>query len=351
MSLEKQMEMEKLINDFIIEKRHSFVYKTKFNNSNFPDDFFDQTTESFYNRLVWGIEVHNMGFPVNLFQLFEQNKDLVGQFDEIEETLPEKGMKDPSYPMDPNSNLNDILKFSLEEDFNRICQVRNLEVSHYLSKIHNLFSEEFWNKLRNWVALRLNTHFLHKFYSHKTKFTEESLDKIIDAAALRMVASADPPKEWSKEQILSHFNPVILVSENVNLILLYLILGSVYIGGWYCYNENMIFWLNHNIFIPKIRKRSEREIFSEIMPDILKPIPNELVSSNLQTKVLNFLKEFTHFQEEHIHIVFRVFMNFAYYGLINGRIPGIKQGKYSINLLENELDELLAFKSAYYSNH
>ncbi len=311
----------------------------------FPDDHFDQSFEQYFFKIKHMIKRSYCDIPLEKAEVEKLDKeDLKRKWSKI----PEDQFKDPTFSIDPNKDIDKIVKITLKQ----VIYTMPLE------ELYSLFPEDFWIKVRNWITMFLEHIFLWKLHTHKTKFSPESLDKIIDGAAKRIVDAGEPPEVWSIEMLISYFTPIMSWTDKVRLHLLCLVFSKDLSFSPYSkhhHYQNLIYWLDPGIYI-QIKKIDEDDLFLKIIPDILNnhPIPKGVFSKKLLSKIKKFLMGYSPLNPRFIRnrlrykptwgtTFYRLFLHFAYHGFVDGRVPGIKQGGYSTGLLEKELDELFDY--------
>lgn len=212
----------------------------------------------------------------------------------------------------------------------------------------SLFPEDFWERVRRWIAMHLNEFFFNEFHSYRSKFTSESIEMLIDIGT-KIILGTDfldfddesiPPEIW-RGMMISHIDEAVCVTEKAdfNLLNLAIIFNvSIYSYERDSHYHNLIYWLDPREYVP-IEEIGYDTLFLKSIPNILKkhPIPEKIFSEELKKRLMKFISEYTDFPPEWFKTISQLYLHFAYFGFVKGKIPGIKQGAYSSQQLEDQL--------------
>lgn len=335
-----------LMEKFLVERRPYLVGKDGYLTlAIFPDDFFDQNLSRFCESLIDNIIYYHLGLSLEKdeYELYDKAYEI------LDSTRPRDVLLNPNYNIDPNNGLDEVIRYSLKKDLPE-------ELSS--EKIVALFPKDFFKRIKNWVIIMfLEDNFLKKFYSHRQKFTSASIDKLIEALGICLMGTGHPTLSWTVENTISHFNPIISWTEKVCLHYLYFhglspsrsifcIDPTIYISPKELLNDTSDFNPEDEAEIEFNDYRFEKKFYFEIIPNLLKErlVPKDIYSKELLFKVKKYIIEYTDNLPKYANTLINLFLYFVYYGFMEGRIPGIKDGGYSVELLEQELDEFFNFK-------
>lgn len=252
--------------------------------------------------------------------------------------VEEETLKAPEYNIEPNKDLDEKIINFLKKNYDNYA-------TYPLDELSNLFHNEFWERVKKWITMHLNVLFLRYFYIHKTKFTPKTIEKLIDIGTRILINAGDPNRGLPMEDLISYFDESVRITEKVsfNLLILALIFDvSMYVYDTNSHYHNIVYWIDPSIFIP-IEVIGYDKLFLESIPNILKEklIPKGIFSDALQLKIKKFVAEFTEFKSEWMDTISHLFLHFAFFGFVNGKIPGIKEGVYTLKQFEQDLDKFL----------
>ncbi|MFW9873976.1 MAG: hypothetical protein ACFFG0_12790 [Candidatus Thorarchaeota archaeon] len=273
---------------------------------------------------IFGDDYYDQGVSI----LYGIIKDLIC-YNEDEDIYYD--LEDPDCPVDPNRNIEEKINRAWEEYDGRWA----------INEVGNIFPAKFVQKVRTWVTL--HNDLFEMLQSHFQKLTRESIDKIIDVGAAELLAlcRVDDAHEEGRmvnitlDDIVSYVEPVVSWSENTSLHFLYYVLNEGI-------DESTIFFISPFNDL-KDDKRSPIAIVHNLiaLKEKEDPIPDDIFSHNLKRKILRFIREIISKREN--DKILNVFLHLAYYGFMGGRIPGIKQGAFTSDDLEDDLDAFFDF--------
>lgn len=328
--------IDQVFESFVKATRSDLVAKDgELTYGNFPDDFFDQPIFEFYENIKYGI------------------------IDEYEEEEGEEDcdLEDPNCTIDLNKKIDEIIFEELEKFKDDYLNDQDISIN----EIIDLFPEKLRLRVRSWLTVNLDEVFLFEFYTHKKKFSLESLKKLIDAGVQLFLLNTYlyiQDTNETMEQIEFYFNSIFSWTDKISFHLLFRTVMDLYMQ---CDMENIMYWVDLDAFSPTdtyqeyvesllnriIEKESKEPIphglFSEEVISKVKLLAEDLLSANLNLLKTRILLTNT-FKTTLIEAGYRLFLFLAFFGFVNGMIPGIKQGAYSIGDLMRDLNDFYAFK-------
>ncbi len=293
----------------------------------FPDDVYDNNLMDFFSKI---------------------SKIIYTPEKESSHYDPMSELKDPNIVFDPNEKIDEAIDYV----FTHPPFYDKVDIPF---QTHS-YPEDFQNRLKNWVTIYLNNLFLGKFYKHKKEFTLTSINKVVDATVKYILDQTyyfTLKDNGSIEKDVKYLDSVVLWYDKVRLPLLFSVIDTFY--NLFPYSttfKNIMYWLKPKIYF-HYKNLKEQEVIETILKhEKSEQIPKGLCSKKLLIKVRKFTDGIlSEFDETNLFDVgFRLFLHFAYYGLLDGTTPGIEQGVYSFNQLEKELDEFYQYKSMYFNN-
>lgn len=347
------MKFHKKFVEYLKSKRPELAYyeddEDSFSYGRFPDDMFDQSLSTFYyllaKRILKTNDINNINPDIN-----------------------------------PNEGIDKAIKTEVEQLY------LNYEKDEEYFKLE-VYPEEFKNNVRKWIIVHLEEEFLRFFLESRTKFSNDSLEKLIEAGMKNILINGyyGIQFEGSVEGTVEYINRVMVWYEKISFQLLYLIIDDFYrylygrgfiIGGIY---KKIQYWIKPEKYFPPLKVKESKNYRSlDLMINNIMKIENSnaipgnsyewgvnnfnsvvIFSEELKKKIKKFIKDILKHNvnlcedgevipksllKKLYEIGYRLFLHFAYFGLVNGKIPGIKQGAYSTDQLERELDEFYQFK-------
>ena len=266
----------------------------------------------------------------------------------------EKFLHTNKVEIDPKEELDEIIVKVLEatpwyEEKQQIISDSSLQDL-------NLTREELWKRSWNYTACHLENYlFSWKLFGQKNRFSKESLDKLIEVGTKVLVYDINTLLTDSRDKGFTYntnqnLNISLSNYECVDFTFLFQKLHEEIIRNFYeqeeVFNlnespkENASNYINEENYLVKVKVEDlPIDEFSEEMLLDVQHLIDILLLAHKELKNKSFARK----------TIFWIFLLYAYFGCIDGIIPGIKQGGYTSLRLAQDLSEFINFKDDFIS--
>ena len=310
-------------------------YEDPFTYGRFPDDLFDQTLSDFYYSLAHRI-------------------------------LPSVNIDKNDLSFNPNEGIDEAIAEEIEQIYKKYDE----EKEYFKLEV---FPEAFKENIKKWILVHLEEEFLKYFHKNKGKFSDESLEKILEGGMKDILINGYYGIQFggTVEDTIEYINRVMIWFEKISFHFLYSITNEFFpyylrvkkIDAFWDY-KNILYWLKPDAYFPdpKIDNKENHEIIEIMIENLLKleksvEIPKNIFSEDLKANIKIFIEDL--YEDLHegfyqipdslriniLDIQYRLYLHFLYFGLIDGKIPSIKQGAISIEEIEDDLKKFLELKN------
>lgn len=330
-------------------------------------DIFDAFLRAYRWELICPYEPYGLNPTYGWFPDDVYDNNLFDFFSKISEIIytPEKKpnhydplseLKDPNIVFDPNEKIDDAIEYI-------VTHSPFYHETDIPFQTHS-YPEDFKNRVKKWVFMYLNSFFLSKFFKHKEKFTPTSIKKVVDTTVkfiLDQTYYFTLTDNSSIEKGIEYIDSVVLWFDKVSLPLLFMSIKDFY----YLLNDcerfkTIMYWIKPEIYF-SFKNLGKIEILNTLLEhEKSDEIPKDLITNKLFHKIRRFTEDTIMYIVDDFHIEqdrkrlfstgYRIFLHFAYFGFLDGKVSGIEKGAYSFDQLENELDEFYQYKSFYFKN-
>ena len=311
----------------------------------FPDDYFDQELSTFFEDLDYEI-----------LKAFEKQSDI--KYEGNEELFDYES---------PNC----IIDLSIIDVDEAVANI--FKDDDFMDKLMEAYPKEYLNTVRNWMIMNLDDFFLFRYYDLVNKFSSDSIDNIAIGGVKNLLQSQffiirdnigtiETIETW-----IIYIYQICSWYEIAHPELIYKVIDKlfIYIGDFRVrdYYMKIMFLIEPEKFVQfPFKKGMGKNVFLEcIIRDFLdversSDVPDDLFSSDIENEVRNNIEKrlMNRIQKENVNLDdknypkiyqnlldlgYQLFFHFAYFGFVNGKIPGIKQGASKIDDLRFEIEE------------
>jgi hypothetical protein len=277
-------------------------------------------------------QMFGMDYSEHLRELFEEIIENIIQNSKGKKNHP--AITEIDSIIDPNDNLDEILAISFKNQVN------------YMGKKHNLLFKQkeipknLISMAEKWIYLDLKDFFeivFEKDYKFQ-KFTEQSIVKLVKKALDLLLSEIyfiyyeyDYGKIEEEDYLEQDIFPVIKYTEKARF---QWIAGQIYYATDYLVNPSLLF--------------DEENMITQYIDQRVEEIPKDQLKEEIRHKIYKFVKKvlydvYHEEDESQIKYSLNLFLYYSYFGVIDGKIPGIKQNAYSFEELMKDMDSFIEY--------